>query len=117
VVQQVGSATQGWRGNPNKALGPWRPSSDADFALFSPQALVQAREVGAPVNEKIILEGRYTVLRNGEGFERTSLGSALQRFSARWNEIIYGNADADGFDFKLNLTTEPFGNAITVTEP
>jgi hypothetical protein len=118
IVQQVGSATKGWRGNPNKPLGEWQASSDSDFAIFSKQALAAAMHADVPVNPKISMNGRHTVLKNGEpgegGFADTPLGTALTKLSQDWNEKIYGKRDIDGFDFKLNLTTEPFEQAITV---
>src|SRR5262249_16953337 len=62
TVVQIGSATQGWKGNPQKYIdyiskggtdegwaeqGAWKPSSDTDFAVFSEQALVAAMRVDA----------------------------------------------------------------------
>jgi len=119
TVQQVGSATLGWKGNPKKDLGPWRPESDADCAVFSVQALGQARAIGAPVNKGVVMSGEYSVLKNDpavDGFYKTKVGEQLQALARRWNTIIYGSADADGFDFKLNLGTEPFASAITLVK-
>jgi hypothetical protein len=122
VVQQVGSATKGFKGNPNKPFGPWTPESDADFAVFSAQALVQAQEVKVPVNQKVTMDGRYTVLKNeglsgGKGFEDTRLGEKLAHLATRWKVRIWpDDPAADGIDFKMNLTTEPFSDATTVID-
>jgi hypothetical protein len=128
TVQQVGSATLGWKGNPNKELGPWKPTSDADCAVFSVQALEQARAINAPVNKgkpgqpdtAPQLGGNYTVFKSGAdvgGFYATPVGKELEALAKRWNTRLYGSATADGFDFKLNLDTKPFSSAITLTSP
>jgi type VI secretion system secreted protein VgrG len=140
TVQQVGSATSGYRGNPTKPFGPWKPESDNDFAVFSPKALAQAQQNNTPVNQKIVQGGRFTVFKNsasgGRGFYKTPLGKDLQGLSKKWNKEIYGHeggalqpkkegqkrATRDGFDFKLNTSTEPFktkpkGGAVTTMGP
>jgi hypothetical protein len=123
VVQQVGSATKGYKGNPNKPFGPWSPKSDADFAVFSRQALVQAQAVDAKVNTnpKVTLDGRYTVLKNtGEagraGFGDTPLGRKLDQLSRKWTERLWPDADKPMVDFKLNLSDAPFSGATTVVD-
>lgn len=121
VVQQVGSATKGFKGNPKKPFAPWSRESDADFAVFSAQALVQAMDVDAPANKKVTMDGRYTVLKNdvdhGRGFNDTSLGEKLSNLAARWRPRLWPNQPrAEGMDFKLNLTTTPFSGAITVLD-
>jgi hypothetical protein len=140
TVQQVGSATTGYRGNPLKDFGEWKDTSDNDFAVFSGQALVQAHANNTPVNKKIIQGGRYTVFKNSapkkSGFYKTPLGRDLDKLAKKWNKKIYGHeegglqplkpgqkvAERDGFDFKLNTGVEPFaskpkGGAITVMGP
>ncbi len=119
VVQQLGSATTGWRGNPAKDIKPWSTKSDSDFAIFSEQALVQAQELGVPVNEKIKQGGKFTVLKNEcgpGGCYDTPLGQDLKRLARKWNQLIYGDPNFDGFDFKLNLTAKPFGRAVSVVQ-
>ncbi|MBI4700708.1 MAG: type VI secretion system tip protein VgrG [Deltaproteobacteria bacterium] len=134
TVQQVGSGTTGWKGNPKKPKPPavfdplvhtFKPTSDADFAIFSPQMLAQAKANDSPVNPKIVQGGRYTILKNHAqkhaGFYRTPIGHKLKLFAHKWNKEIYGKArGVDGFDFKLNLSTKPFGpasKAITAVKP
>jgi len=121
TIQQLGSGTTGWRGNPNKEIAAWKPTSDTDFAIFSDQALTQAREHGVPVNQKITQGGRYTVLKNdvlgGDGFYDTPVGKELEALARKWNKIIYGDEDAEGFDFKMNLSNKPFGRAATIVAP
>ncbi|WP_424103152.1 DUF4157 domain-containing protein [Moorena producens] len=119
VVQQVGSATTGFRGNPNKEFGPWKPTSDTDLAVFSNQALVQADKKKLEANQKIVQSGRYTVYKNApkdKGFYTSPLGKKLAELALRWNHKIYGDMIVDGFDFKLNLSTQPFTRAITVLD-
>lgn len=120
TVQQVGSATTGYRGNPTKEFGPWKPSSDSDFAVFSEKALAQARANNTPVNPKIVQNGEYTVFKNevpgtDQGFYNTPVGKQLDALAQRWNTEIYGDPKVDGFDFKLNTTTKPFNSALTIT--
>ena len=149
TVQQVGSATTGWRGNPKKDHGPYNPDSDNDFAIFSAQAMQQAQANRTPLNKGIEQGGRFTVFKNkasdGRGFYRTPLGQDLEQLAGDWNEELYqghrtgglqpipegrrskreeegkvARRSRDGFDFKLNSTTEPFaskkaGGAITAT--
>ena len=120
MVQQLGSGTTGYRGNPNKEFGPWRPSADVDFAIFSDQALVQASRAGVPVNPKITQGGRYTVFKNDRklgGFHATPLGADLHRLAEAWNLRIFGRSDYEGFDFKLNLISKPFARALSVMKP
>ncbi len=110
-VVQIGSATTGWQGNPHK-IPPkfWQPTSDADFAIYSPKALEQAMDIGAPVNQKVIMNGKYSIVKNttpeGTGFSNTAAGERLDAFSKKWNKILYGKEDVDGVDFKLNLLDE-----------
>src|SRR5687767_6411824 len=103
TVNQVGSATQGFKGNPKKpapfkpdgSINPdayWSPSSDLDFAVFSDQALAQARAAGAKVNENVIVGGKYTVLKNSSGVQNTGLGQKLDAFAKKWNQEFYGDA-------------------------
>ncbi|KYF92839.1 hypothetical protein BE17_26580, partial [Sorangium cellulosum] len=114
TVQQLGSATDGFKGNPDKPFGFWSPKSDTDFAIHSDQALVQAQQAGAPYNAK------YGIFKNGEapsalnpegkpGLANTSLGSKLNALAERWNVEIYGepNPSNGGFDFKLNGARDP----------
>ncbi|AUX27742.1 uncharacterized protein SOCEGT47_083400 [Sorangium cellulosum] len=121
TVQQLGSATNGFKGNPDKPFGVWSPKSDTDFAIFSDQALVQAQQAGAPYN------ARYGIFKNGEapsalnpegrpGLSNTSLGSKLNALAERWNVEIYGepNPSNGGFDFKLNGAREPSGDFPTI---
>jgi hypothetical protein len=122
TIQQLGSATTGWRGNPNKPIAPWKPTSDVDFAIFSEQALAQAHAHGVPVNKKITQGGRFTVLKNevpgdGKGFYDTPLGQDLAKLARTWNMRVYGDENAEGFDFKMNLSTKPFSRAVTVARP
>lgn len=121
VIQQLGSGTTGWRGNPNKEFAPWKPTSDVDFAIFSDQLLKEALAVDAEVNDKIAQGGKFTVLRNkskvgGKGFYDTPVGKDLDALAKRWNERIYGDPDIDGFDFKLNLSDQPFSRAVNVIQ-
>ena len=105
---QIGSATTGWQGNPNKTPPKnWQTTSDADFAIYSPQALAQAKEAGAPPNKKVVMNGKYSIVKNGGGFDDTPAGERLQAFSRKWNKKLYGREDVDGVDFKLNLLDEP----------
>jgi hypothetical protein len=129
TVQQVGSATMGWKGNPEKPLGPFNAlgqpgvkPSDADMAVFSLQGLEQARQIGAVANPKVAMGGELTVVWNNPkdgapAFAKTPLGQELDALAKRWTKRLYGSEGADGFDFKLNLTTEPFSGAITVVSP
>lgn len=141
TVVQIGSGTQGWKGNPVKYLdyqakvaageetrpwsdyGAWKPSSDTDFAVFSDQALVKAQQVDAPVN------GEYGVFKNGAppgreaefpngkpGMIDSSLGQKLDALAMKWNQKVYGdpNPPSGGFDFKINIKTDPFTTPPTV---
>ncbi|WP_437484838.1 PAAR domain-containing protein [Sorangium sp. So ce1014] len=121
TVQQLGSATDGFKGNPEKPFGFWSSKSDTDFAIHSDQALVQAQQAGAPYNT------RYGIFKNGEapsalnpegrpGLANTSLGSKLNALAERWNVEIYGepNPSNGGFDFKLNGAQEPNGSFPTI---
>lgn len=137
TVVQIGSATTGWKGNPQKYLdyktaggtdegwadfAAWKPTSDTDFAVFSEQALVHAHRVNAPANSK------YGVFKNGQpategfpgsgqaGFYNSSLGQKLYRLAAKWNQEIYGTPEPfdGGFDFKLNMDTKPFTTPPTI---
>ncbi|WP_148314645.1 PAAR domain-containing protein [Sorangium cellulosum] len=121
TVKQLGSATDGFKGNPDKPFGFWSPKSDTDFAIHSDQALVQAQQAGAPYNAK------YGIFKNGEapsalnpegkpGLSNTSLGSKLNALAERWNVEIYGepNPSNGGFDFKLNGPREPNGDFPTI---
>lgn len=111
-VVQIGSATTGWQGNPHK-IPPkhWQTTSDADFAIYSPQAMAQAKAIGAPPNKKVVMNGKYSIVKNGtaegNGFNDTPAGQRLEAFSRRWNKKLYGQEDVDGVDFKLNLLDEP----------
>lgn len=132
TIKQVGSATKGFKGNPKKP-GPfdpdgkvnpaayWSPSSDLDFAVFSDQALAQARAAGAKANPNVVVGGKYTVLKNGGGVANTPLGQKLEAFAQKWNREFYGDAATrpgfEGIDFKVNLVNEPFPNAPTIVAP
>ena len=122
VVVQLGSGTTGWSTSPKKKGKSWSPQSDVDFAIFSDQALVQARKIGAPINPDNSAGGRYTTLKNnvdgGGGFYDTPLGRDLKELSRKWDRRIYGeDAVADGFDFKLNLDSDkPFKTAVPVLQ-
>ena len=98
---------------------PWSPQSDVDFAIFSDEALDQAKKQGAGINPKNTQAGKYTTIKNevpgGKGFHDTSLGKKLFDLERNWNEKIYGDRYIDGFDFKLNLHTDkPFTSAVPV---
>ncbi|AUX49055.1 uncharacterized protein SOCE26_106000 [Sorangium cellulosum] len=121
TVQQLGSATDGFKGNPDKPFGFWSSKSDTDFAIHSDQALVQAQQAGAPYNAK------YGIFKNGEapsavnpegkpGLSNTSLGSKLNALAEKWNVEIYGepNPSNGGFDFKLNGPRDPNSNFPTI---
>ena len=75
-------------------------------------------QVDAPVNPKNQQDGLYTTLKNKpidkKGFYDTSLGKKLKVLSDRWNEKIFGDKDAEGFDFKLNLGTKAFDSAVPI---
>lgn len=119
VVVQLGSGTTGWSTAPGKTGKAWKASSDADFAIFSEQALELARQQGTPVNPKNQLGGKFTTLKNGaagRGFYDTTLGKKLERLSLDWNLKIYGDPMAEGFDFKLNLGDKPFSSGVPVTQ-
>ncbi|HTM20495.1 MAG TPA: DUF4157 domain-containing protein [Kofleriaceae bacterium] len=121
VVQEVGSATKGYKSNPDKKFAPWSPASDADFAVFSRQALMQAHGVGAQVNRGVTLEGRHTVFKNkgeagGMGFRNTRVGRNLQELSEKWTRRLWPDAREVMVDFKLNLGDDQFNGAITVIE-
>jgi hypothetical protein len=118
-VVQLGSGTSGWSTAPGKTGKPWSPKSDVDFAIFSDEALAQAKRQGAGINPKNMQAGKYTTIKNknpgGTGFHKTSLGKKLRKLELKWNEKIYGDTDVDGFDFKLNLQTDkPFKSAVPV---
>ena len=122
VVVQLGSGSTGWSSAPGKTGKAWTPTSDVDFAIFSDQALAQAKSVNAPVNPKNQQSGKYTTIWNepktgAPGFHATALGEKLAKLSIRWNKIVFGDADAEGFDFKLNLGSEPFVFAVPVIRP
>jgi hypothetical protein len=118
TVVQLGSGTTGWSSAPGKTGKPWSTKSDVDFAIFSEQALAQAMQVDAPVNPKNQQDGLYTTLKNKpidkKGFYDTSLGKKLKVLSDKWNEKIFGDKDAEGFDFKLNLGTKAFDSAVPI---
>jgi len=127
VVQQVGSATQGWKGNPSKPLNPWEPLSDVDLAFFSEEALLQVKELGTPYNPKIIIDGQAVVFKNKAvgadgvdvGFYQTKVGKLLDTLSVKWTKKIYENFDGwagnlDDFDFKLNVSPTPFPTASSI---
>jgi RHS repeat-associated protein len=123
VVQQVGSGTTGWAGNPKKFLEvdgkptdypkPWSNKSDTDFAVFSEKGMAQAYEVNTPVNKKVVLNDEYAVFKNGvsrgRGINDTPVGQELDKVAKKWNEKVYGDPNVDGFDFKLNTTPNEFG--------
>jgi hypothetical protein len=117
-VVQLGSGTTGWSTAPGKTGKAWTPKSDVDFAIFSNQALEQAMKAGVPINPKNQQAGKYTTLKNsadGRGFyQATSLGRKLDTLAKRWNERLYGDPDAEGFDLKLNLSDVPFQSAVPV---
>jgi hypothetical protein len=56
-VVQLGSGTSGWSTAPGKIGKPWSPKSDVDFAIFSDEALAQAKRQGAGINPKNMQEG------------------------------------------------------------
>jgi len=120
VVVQLGSGTSGWSTAPGKTGKAWTPASDVDFAIFSDQALEQARLLDVPINPKNQLGGKYTTLKNdagARGFYETPLGRKLDGLARRWNERVYGQASAkEGFDFKLNLGDQPFTSAVPVVQ-
>ncbi|GEM_PF-448490 len=115
TVIQIGSGTTGWKGNPTKKLPDgsvprWSPTSDIDFAVFSDEGVAQAKEYDCAFNEK------YGVFKNGagegNGFYDTPAGHKLKILALRWTIILYGDANADGLDFKLNPTNVPFHSGI-----
>ncbi len=123
VVVQLGSGTTGWSSAPDKVGKPWSTTSDVDFAIFSDQALAQAFRVGGgPINIKNKQGDRYTTLKNGPedgipGFYFTPLGRRLEAIAKKWNLRKYGDPEADGFDFKLNLASDrPFKSAVSVVQ-
>jgi hypothetical protein len=132
VVVQLGSSTTGWSTSPamtkvngvdKPKLGKaWSPKSDADFAIFSDQAMMQAMHEGAIINLKITAAGKFTIIKNhgrdgAKGFADTKLGKKLDDLAKAWNERIYGTQDVDGFDFKLNLQSDkPFRSAVPVLQ-
>jgi len=121
TVQQIGSATTGWRGNPDKPLVPWKPSSDANFVISSDEAMVQLFDIRAEVNRRIVQGGRYVFFKNradgGRGFYATPLGKDLQRLAREWTMKIHGDENVDGFDFKMSLGDMPFPGAVYVMRP
>jgi hypothetical protein len=120
TVQVIGSAINGWRANPRKPHGAWAPGSDLDLAVFSAQALAQARRIDVPVNDAIILNNEYVILMNDprskrfdrNGFYDTGLGARLLDFAEGWTHRL--NSEVD---FKLNLRAEPFRGGVTVIRP
>jgi hypothetical protein len=120
VVQQLGSGTKGFKSNPKKKFGTWSPKSDADFAIFSRQALAQAMDVDAQPNRSVSMGGRYTVVKNeakgGKGLIDTSIGERLEVLSRRWTQRLWPNAQEKMIDFKLNLDVKPFDGAITIID-
>jgi hypothetical protein len=46
---------------------------------------------------------------------RNSVGEKLEVLAQRWNQIVYGDPNAEGFDFKLNLDEVPFESAVRVS--
>lgn len=132
TVQQIGSGTTGWRGNPGtpkepKPIAPWNPEKDTDFAVFSKQAqyqlLEESKQRGQAPAVNIPRDGKFTVFKNAPengGFYATPAGQALHEVAVKWNKIVYDNADPKfdkGFDFKLNIPTKPFGKAVNVSKP
>jgi hypothetical protein len=122
VVQQLGSSTTGWRGNPKKEIAGWKPSGDVDFAIFSDQILEKARLAKVPVNENVTQGGQYTVLKNEKGglgfMEATEVGKDLRRLARDWDKKLWPDegGSVEHFDFKLNLTNKPFSRAVTVVQ-
>ncbi len=131
TVQQIGSGTTGWRGNPGtpkkpKPIEPWNPRKDTDFAVFSEQAQYQLLELskqrGQPPALNVPRDGKYTIFKSGAGdggFYDTPVGRALYEVALRWNKIVYNETDPqfEGFDFKLNVPTKPFGKAVNMARP
>ncbi len=124
TVTAIGSGTSVYSANPAKNLKPWAPvgspkPSDADFSVFSEQAVAQAESQGCAYSDK------YGIYKNGAkdgkaGFSDTPVGKKLSALARRWTEILYGDAGADGVEFKLNLTTQPTVgklDSITVVGP
>jgi len=105
VIQQVGSACRGWSSNIDKPCEPWRPSSDADFAVFSQDAILQMK--GISQNKHIDGESDIYNIYKSSGplgfYQRTALGKELQKVADKWNKILYGLVRIDGTDFKLNV--------------
>ena len=118
TVVQLGSGTTGWSSAPGKTGKPWSSKSDVDFAIFSEQALGQAMAVDAPVNPKNQQNGRYTTLKNGrEGSRASTRRPSAGNFKPSPNDgtrRVYGDKDAEGFDFKLNLGTKAFESAVPI---
>lgn len=120
VVQQVGSGTSGWSGNPTKPYidvdgkgypKPWSKASDTDFAVFSKDAMAQAQTQNVPLNHKNVLDDRYAVFKNGEPGQGqmadTPLGKELSKVREKWNDRLYGD-QMEKMRVEKNLSPEQF---------
>lgn len=116
TVQVIGSAVNGWRTNPRKPLGAWTRESDLDLAVFSVQALEQAQQLDVRVNEGVILNNEYVILKNRmdgrKCFYDTPVGARLAEFAKGWSMLL-----SLQIDFKLNLRTERFPTGVAVVSP
>lgn len=128
TIVQLGSATSGWKGNPGKPIGPWKPTSDADIDIFSPQAIAQARAHGCPINPLLTQHGRFLFFEHhtpmNTGFYDTPLGIRLEALARQWNRRIYGaeSPKDGGFKFYLHLhpnwkASRQMTNGIALVQP
>ena len=134
VIQVLGSGIHGFSRNPFKGAKPWSIKSDLDIAVFSRVLSENADRWGLQINEKIQLNGKYTVFKNGRsrnsqglinkpgmGFGETSFGDALEQLQSKWSEKLYKHVmdkdeyEGDEVDFKLNIGLKPFHDAVTIT--
>ncbi len=131
TVEQIGSGTTGWKGNPDKfdkyfykengtlqgwkKDGAWTPHSDTDFTLYSKSLVKDLKSNNTAVNE------HYGIFKNGAhggrpGFGQTPLGKDLDGFQKKWNQELYGTPKpaSGGVEFKVNLDPKPMNNGPTV---
>jgi hypothetical protein len=124
VVQQVGAAVTGWEVDPDKPIAPWTPSSPAELAIFSRQALVQAMHADLGVDRSLVWGGEYVSLlleTDGKkaGFAETPIGQKVRATGSHWRKRLAGNPE---FRFRLCLAPAPFAegpfmDAIVVLSP
>lgn len=124
-IQILGSSVHGFSRNPKKNLKPWSSESDSDLAIFSKDLVQMCINNKVAPNKNIKLNGKLTVFKNAVdenihkdgyiGFHDTAIGKEFFDLGARWSLILYGEeAPPDNVEFKMNIGTNPFKEAISL---